>query len=83
LFCGVVGGGGGGGGGPPPAPHLRENDTGPDDANHAPDGVIVWDPGAKWTPRREERYSIYDVAPSVLRFFGMEVPEDMIGRTII
>ena len=65
------------------APHLRENDTGPDDANHAQDGVIVWDPGAKWTPRREVRYSIYDVAPSILRFFGLDIPEDMIGRTII
>ncbi len=63
--------------------HLRENDTGPDDANHLPDGVFVWDPGDAGTPRKAERYQIYDVAPSILRFFGLEVPEDMIGEPII
>ena len=63
--------------------HLRENDTGPDDANHLPDGVFVWDPGDAGPPRKAERYQIYDVAPSILRFFGLEVPEDMIGDAII
>jgi len=63
--------------------HLRENDTGPDDANHLPDGVFVWDPGDAGPPRKAERYQIYDVAPSILRFFGLEVPEDMIGEPII
>jgi predicted AlkP superfamily phosphohydrolase/phosphomutase len=63
--------------------HLRENDTGPDDANHLPDGIFVWDPGADRPPRRADCYQIYDVAPSVLRFFGIDVPEDMIGEPII
>jgi len=63
--------------------HQRENDTGPDDANHMPDGILAWDPGPGRTPRRAERYSIYDVAPSILRFFNLEVPEDMIGQSII
>jgi predicted AlkP superfamily phosphohydrolase/phosphomutase len=63
--------------------HMRENDTGPDDANHAPDGVIVWDPGTDHTARQAERYRIYDVAPSILRFFGLDVPDDMIGQSII
>jgi len=63
--------------------HLRENDTGPDDANHDPDGVFAWDPGPDRSLRRAERYQIYDVAPSVLRFFGIDVPEDMIGESII
>jgi predicted AlkP superfamily phosphohydrolase/phosphomutase len=63
--------------------HLRENDTGPDDANHLPDGVFVWDPGDAGVARKAERYQIYDVAPSILRFFGLEVPEDMIGEPII
>ena len=67
------------------ANHLRENDTGPDDANHQPDGVFAWDAGgaAAGSLRREERYRIYDVAPSVLRFFGLDVPEEMIGQSII
>ena len=65
--------------------HLRENDTGPDDANHLPDGVFVWDPGAamRESLRQQERYQIYDVAPSILKFFGVEVPDDMIGQPII
>ncbi len=65
------------------ATHLRENDTGPDDANHLPDGILVWDPGRARPLRRAERYEIYDVAPSILRFFGLEVPDDMIGQSII
>ncbi|NIM06600.1 MAG: phosphodiesterase [Armatimonadetes bacterium] len=63
--------------------HMRENDTGPDDANHLPDGIFAWDPGTDRTLRRAERYQIYDIAPSILRFFGLEVPEDMIGESII
>lgn len=63
--------------------HQRENDTGPDDANHLPDGVFAWDPGPGFSPRRADRYSIYDVAPTILRFFGLEVPQDMIGQPIL
>jgi predicted AlkP superfamily phosphohydrolase/phosphomutase len=59
--------------------HLRENDTGPDDANHMEDGVFVWDRKAAV----RQRYSIYDIAPSMLRFFGMDVPADMIGESVI
>jgi len=63
--------------------HQRENDTGPDDANHMADGVLVWQPGGDRPWRDADRYEICDVAPSVLRFFGLEVPEDMIGQSII
>jgi predicted AlkP superfamily phosphohydrolase/phosphomutase len=67
------------------ANHLRENDTGPDDANHLPDGVFVWDPGPEGAAslRRQERYQIYDVAPSILKFYGLDLPGDMIGEPII
>jgi len=65
------------------ANHLRENDTGPDDANHMEDGVFVWMPGSGHSPRRAERYEIYDIAPTLLRFFGVSVPDDMIGEAII
>jgi predicted AlkP superfamily phosphohydrolase/phosphomutase len=63
--------------------HLRENDTGPDDANHSPDGVFVWNAAGAGAIRQASRYSIYDIAPTVLRFFGLEVPEDMIGESLI
>ena len=63
--------------------HLRENDTGPDDANHSPDGVFVWNAADAASVVKADRYSIYDIAPTVLRFFGLDVPEDMIGASLI
>ncbi len=63
--------------------HLRENDTGPDDANHAPEGVLVWDPGAGRTLRADDCYQIYDMAPSIMTFFGLDVPGAMIGHSLL
>jgi predicted AlkP superfamily phosphohydrolase/phosphomutase len=61
--------------GPGPV-HLRENDTGPDDANHARDGIFVFlDPA----PGRGDRLAcrkILDIAPAVLDWFGHEGSED-------
>ncbi len=61
--------------------HLYENDTGPDDANHAEDGIFIWR-----TPDGESggpnAYSIYDIAPTILRFFDIEIPDTMIGKPI-
>ena len=63
--------------------HLYENDTGPDDANHAEDGILIWRPPADVEVKRQETYSIYDIAPSILRFFDIEVPPELIGESII
>jgi len=63
--------------------HLRENDTGPDDANHMEDGVLAWGLDRSAGGEAKDRYSIYDIAPSILRFFGLDVPGDMIGESII
>jgi predicted AlkP superfamily phosphohydrolase/phosphomutase len=64
------------------AVHLFENDTGPDDANHAQEGIFIWD-----RPRDAadvpEVASIYDIAPTVLRFLGVDVPGEMIGRPLL
>ena len=61
--------------------HIFENDTGPDDANHAQDGHVHPE-----RPRRGARQArgreIYDVAPTVLTRAGMPVPGDMIGKVI-
>ncbi len=62
--------------------YLYENDTGPDDANHAQEGIFVWTvPGEK--PDGQKTYSIYDIAPSVLKFFNIEIPDEMIGKPIL
>lgn len=63
--------------------HLYENDTGPDDANHSEDGLFIWDlPKEKLRPINNG-YSIYDIAPTILSFFNLEIPEDMIGKSIL
>ncbi len=62
--------------------HIFENDTGPDDANHAQEGLfILAGPDA---PAAGERTgaSLYDVAPTILRSFGLLVPQDMIGKPL-
>lgn len=61
--------------------HLYENDTGPDDANHAEDGIFIWrtPDGKSGGPNA---YSIYDIAPTVLKYFNIEIPDTMIGKPI-
>jgi predicted AlkP superfamily phosphohydrolase/phosphomutase len=48
--------------------HFHENDTGPDDANHAPYGILIAHPG---DGAGEER-SILEVMDLVLSHFGIE-----------
>lgn len=61
--------------------YLYENDTGPDDANHAEEGIFIWRvPGAD--PGGPRTYSIYDIAPSVLKYFNIDIPDEMIGEPV-
>jgi predicted AlkP superfamily phosphohydrolase/phosphomutase len=62
--------------------HLFENDTGPDDANHAQEGIFIWDrePGRA---RVSEVASIYDIAPTILDYLGLDIPSEMIGRSLM
>ncbi|MFH1135251.1 MAG: alkaline phosphatase family protein [Pseudomonadota bacterium] len=62
-----------------------ENDTGPDDANHSPNGIaIMSEKGGAGSVASGFRtgLSLYDVAPTVLNYLGLDVPADMIGRVI-
>ncbi len=65
-----------------PSIYALENDTGPDDANHAQQGIfILADPDSRG--RGEvEGVSLYDIAPTILDRMGLEVPAGMVGRTI-
>ncbi len=61
-----------------PSVWIHENDTGPDDANHAQFGICILPPamsGGKLGlgPSR----TIYDIAPLILRHFGLEPPPGM------
>lgn len=71
-----------------PSLWTHENDTGPDDANHAQFGIaiasIVDAFGASGAPtgERREGMSIYDIAPTILEAFGLQPPAGL-GRTSI
>ncbi len=60
-----------------------ENDTGPDDANHHPDGIFLMaGPGTPGRGQRLDGLEIYDVGPTVLRLLDQPVPADMRGKVI-
>jgi predicted AlkP superfamily phosphohydrolase/phosphomutase len=63
--------------------HTFENDTGPDDANHAQMGMyIYYDPKRNLGGRELKNSKLLDIAPTVLNEFKMPVPQDMIGKII-
>ncbi len=63
--------------------YTFENDLGPDDANHAQDGVFVlWDPRHNHGSRYVEGLQLMDVAPTILDLMGLPVPEDMQGHVV-
>jgi len=61
---------------------TRENDTGPDDANHAQHGIFILSDRKAPGGRRVEGVEIYDMAPTLLTLMGEEVPPDMPGKVI-
>ena len=61
--------------------YTNENDTGPDDCNHAEMGIFILKNGRQasgFVPAR----SIYDIAPTVLNAFGIDIPDAMQGKPI-
>jgi predicted AlkP superfamily phosphohydrolase/phosphomutase len=60
-----------------------ENDTGPDDANHAQQGIfILHDPLAPAGGHELPTVSIYDVAPTLLQLLGQPLPAGMRGSAL-
>jgi predicted AlkP superfamily phosphohydrolase/phosphomutase len=62
--------------------HVLENDTGPDDANHAPEGLYLLAAEGVETGPGEER-DLRDIAPTLLTLLGEPVPADMEGRSLV
>jgi predicted AlkP superfamily phosphohydrolase/phosphomutase len=58
-----------------------ENDTGPDDANHAQEGLYIAT-GPDIPAHAAADASLLDIAPTVLGFLGVPVPPTMRGRTL-
>ncbi len=61
--------------------YTYENDTGPDDCNHAEMGMFIMKNG-KQTGGQVAPKSLYDIAPTVLDEFGINIPETMRGKPI-
>ncbi len=62
--------------------YTFENDAGPDDANHAQQGMfILYDPRRDLGGQRKQA-QIMDVAPTVLHYMGEPIPADMQGKVI-
>ncbi|MBU1879310.1 MAG: alkaline phosphatase family protein, partial [Chloroflexi bacterium] len=59
------------------AVHTFENDTGPDDANHAQNGLFIVCDGHSGPGQREHRH-IQSIASTILKLMGVPVPEDMV-----
>ncbi len=61
---------------------TRDNDVGPDDANHAEQGIfIMYDPRQQGRGKVEGIH-LMDVAPTLIDLFGLPVPRDMHGKLI-
>ncbi|MFO7740925.1 MAG: alkaline phosphatase family protein [Anaerolineae bacterium] len=66
-----------------PDVHTFENDTGPDDANHAQEGVfILWDPRKDYGGSYVDGLQLMDVTPTILNVMGVQIPSDMQGKNI-
>jgi predicted AlkP superfamily phosphohydrolase/phosphomutase len=61
--------------------YTFRNDTGPDDANHAQEGLyITYDPHSQGQGHGPRRH-LMDVAPTILEWMDVRIPEDMQGRS--
>ncbi len=60
--------------------YTFENDTGPDDANHAEEGMfILYDPRERGQGEMQDR-QLMDIAPTLLNKLGLPAPAEMQGR---
>jgi predicted AlkP superfamily phosphohydrolase/phosphomutase len=62
--------------------HTLENDTGPDDANHAQDGMLIA-AGAGVEARGRLDLHLLDITPTVLELLGLEAPPGLRGESAV
>lgn len=63
--------------------YTFENDTGPDDANHATNGMfILYDPSNPDNNREIMGRELMDVSPTILELMGIDIPPDMQGKRL-
>jgi predicted AlkP superfamily phosphohydrolase/phosphomutase len=62
---------------------ASENDTGPDDANHSQQGIFIMKNGMTKNNIRKKGATIYDIAPTILKYMDVRVPQSMEGKAIL
>ena len=62
--------------------YTFENDTGPDDANHAQDGMYIFCHPTLPARGRIDGPTLFDVAPTILRQLALPIPPDMQGKPL-
>lgn len=63
--------------------YTRDNDTGPDDANHAQHGLMIfYDPQAPKGGQRLEGAEIYDILPTLLNRYNIQAPAGLRGQSL-
>ncbi len=64
--------------------HTFENDTGPDDCNHAENGLfILYDPRWEGGPQEVQGAQLMDVASTILEILEVPVPRDLQGQSLV
>ncbi len=62
--------------------YTFKNDTGPDDANHAQEGMYIYSHPSLEAKGRVDQATLYDVTPSILKQMNLPIPEDMRGHPL-
>ncbi len=66
-----------------PSFHIQENDTGPDDCNHAQHGSFILAASNNPLQGELEGAHILDMAPTLLELGGYDVPNTMQGKSLV
>ncbi|HWP44003.1 MAG TPA: alkaline phosphatase family protein [Blastocatellia bacterium] len=66
-----------------PSIHIQENDTGPDDCNHAQFGSFILAASNSPLQGEIEGVHILDLAPTLLELGGYDIPNTMQGRSLV
>jgi predicted AlkP superfamily phosphohydrolase/phosphomutase len=66
-----------------PVLHVLENDTGPDDCNHAQHGSFILASSNSPLQGEIEGAHLLDIAPTLLELAGYDVPPSMQGRSLV
>jgi predicted AlkP superfamily phosphohydrolase/phosphomutase len=63
--------------------HVQENDTGPDDCNHAQFGTFILNGAGVPAAGELQGSHLLDIAPTLLELAGLPVPGSMQGRDLL